>query len=613
MTFAEIQDRIAEKLGIPPTSSLSLARIGRAINDIYREVTTSIGLDLSRREVPLSATTTPGIQTLTFTGCEKLEHVYDDTSGSKRQLDEITFDQMQQINPAANDTARRYAIESWTATTITIRLDILPQTAFALKAVGFATADTLSGTDVPAFPVSFHDILIDGVLVEEYMKQEKIPLADRAQARFEKRISDLRMWRAKSISLTIRQAETRTATTGTGMGSGSGGSAPSGGTSYTQTGLITFDRDPEAPFAVSSGSAMVSNLDAEFLGGMTVAEIIAASTTVTLPASSTDNAIVRWNGSGGDTLQNSGIVIADAATGTLSGTNTGDITLAGVHNYLTLAAQVITLGSIDLASHVTSRLPYANFVAATTGSKLVGIRSGAGGSFEEISLGAGLTMSNGGTLDTTANTTAQTANTVYAGPSSGGAATPGFRALVVADLPITGEWLAEDVQVSAGGGTEQFKLSGIVENDDTQVTANAGGAETTLYSYAIPANTLNSNGRQVVLRAYGTLAGDTDSKTIRVRLTSIAGTVLVSLAQNAAAFTRFEVELRLIRIGSNSQRVIGKIFFHPPASNPTTPHSSCEVTTASETDTAAISLFVTGQGTNASDIIYEAAFVEVYN
>jgi hypothetical protein len=43
-----------------------------------------------------------------------------------------------------------------------------------------------------------------------------------------------------------------------------------------------------------------------------------------LPSSSTDNAIVRWDGTLGDTIQNSGITIADGATGTLSGTNSGD-------------------------------------------------------------------------------------------------------------------------------------------------------------------------------------------------------------------------------------------------------------------------------------------------
>jgi len=42
------------------------------------------------------------------------------------------------------------------------------------------------------------------------------------------------------------------------------------------------------------------------------------------PASASDNAIVRFDGAGGKMVQTSGITIADGATGTLSGTNTGD-------------------------------------------------------------------------------------------------------------------------------------------------------------------------------------------------------------------------------------------------------------------------------------------------
>ncbi len=81
---------------------------------------------------------------------------------------------------------------------------------------------------------------------------------------------------------------------------------------------------------------------------------------VTGPALSTDNAIARWDGATGQLLQNSGITVADAASGTLSGTNTGDVTLAGTPTYLTIAGQVITRALINLTSMVTGVLPIAN-------------------------------------------------------------------------------------------------------------------------------------------------------------------------------------------------------------------------------------------------------------
>jgi hypothetical protein len=44
----------------------------------------------------------------------------------------------------------------------------------------------------------------------------------------------------------------------------------------------------------------------------------------------------------------------------LSGTNTGNVTLAGTPNYITISGQVITRSLINLASHVTGVLPVAN-------------------------------------------------------------------------------------------------------------------------------------------------------------------------------------------------------------------------------------------------------------
>ncbi len=61
------------------------------------------------------------------------------------------------------------------------------------------------------------------------------------------------------------------------------------------------------------------------------------------PASSTDNAIARFNGTTGKVIQNSGITIADGASGTLAGSNSGDVTL-GTASGLSLAGQVLSLG-----------------------------------------------------------------------------------------------------------------------------------------------------------------------------------------------------------------------------------------------------------------------------
>lgn len=61
------------------------------------------------------------------------------------------------------------------------------------------------------------------------------------------------------------------------------------------------------------------------------------------PASSTDNAIARYDGTTGKLIQDSGITIADGATGTLSGSNSGDVSLgASVTDVLAVTGQSIS-------------------------------------------------------------------------------------------------------------------------------------------------------------------------------------------------------------------------------------------------------------------------------
>ena len=203
--------------------------------------------------------------------------------------------------------------------------------------------------------------------------------------------------------------------------------------------------------------------------------------------------------------------------------------------------------------------------------------------------------------------TVRAANTVLSGPTTGADAAPTFRTLVAADLGIT----ADSPTVPAGGGSETFKLSGLVDTDDTQA-ALASGTEAVLRTFTIPANTFNADGRTLKLTAVGTLAADADNKTIRARLGGLAGTIIVSCSQNSAALVRWHMEVLVTRIGSNSQRIAGWAVLANAGSSGDQ-NFAFNNTTATATDTNTIDLVITGEGVNANDVVYEASWVEMMN
>src|SRR5437870_5769297 len=120
MTFSDIRDDIAARTN--QTSNAALARIGTAINRKYREVTSSVGLNITRR-TQVQATMTPGSSTLTFTGIEKITNVLDKSSGSDRVLQERSMEQMRTLGASSPSNPTFYGIALIAAHAVTIQLD----------------------------------------------------------------------------------------------------------------------------------------------------------------------------------------------------------------------------------------------------------------------------------------------------------------------------------------------------------------------------------------------------------------------------------------------------------------------------------------------------------
>lgn len=103
-----------------------------------------------------------------------------------------------------------------------------------------------------------------------------------------------------------------------------------------------------------------------------------------------------------DTLANltsiQGQTVTVSGTTTVSGTNSGDVSLAGTPDYITISGQTITRGQIDLATDVTGTLPDGNVSDTLTASKFVG----SGSTTDAVDLATAevagtLPVANGGT------------------------------------------------------------------------------------------------------------------------------------------------------------------------------------------------------------------------
>ena len=368
MLFTDIRTEVMDRLGY--TSTTAETRVGRAINKIYREVGTSIGMSFAR-QTATSITVTTGTANQTFTATEKVLQVWRlDGSSNPIVLGEVLLAELRDAIIPDNDKPTVWALVSTTSNAVTIRLNAAPETAYTLYADVIAEVSDLSGSNEPAFPESFHDILIEGVLKDEYRKQEKIQLARDSDATFQRRLSDLRMFVAKSAYQDIQQG--KLATSASSRANAGGSSASLGLTALTITGLWTFDRDPSAPFAVSASSTYVANL---------ISDNVYFDASPRIMARYTSGA-----GNGEEATLNSTLEFSSGALQRAA--LTGDVTATAGSNTTAIAA-----GAIVTADISDDQVTYAKMQDVSAAARLLG-RGGAGGSgnVEELDLAGSLSL-----------------------------------------------------------------------------------------------------------------------------------------------------------------------------------------------------------------------------
>jgi hypothetical protein len=158
-----------------------------------------------------------------------------------------------------------------------------------------------------------------------------------------------------------------------------------------------------------------------------------------------------------------------------------------------------------------------------------------------------------------------------------------------------------------GGGAATFGLSG-----DVNVQSSAAGAgntndttEDTLFTYSLPANSLNANNRVVGLYAFGAFANNAHSKHARLYFGS---EVIDTGANTTTGAIGWALEALIIRTGSKTQQISGQIVTG-------TTHGGCTTQAGAEDDTTGITIKVTGQtGTAAAnDIVCNGLVVNAAN
>lgn len=139
----------------------------------------------------------------------------------------------------------------------------------------------------------------------------------------------------------------------------------------------------------------------------------------------------------------------------LSGTNTGDVTLAGTPDYITISGQVITRGQIDLTTDVTGLLPNSNLANSSVSYGGVSVSLGGSDATPAFDLtdATGLPLTTGvtGTLPVANGGTGRNTSTTAYGLLAAGTTATGAHQTLAAGLTT---------QILVGGGASAIPAWG---------------------------------------------------------------------------------------------------------------------------------------------------------
>lgn len=211
MTFDQIVADVMSRLNL--SSKDAENRIGVRVNDRYRRIVSSIGLSTSKiliKGITVDPIVNTSLPDLTIEDMEKvIRIILVNSSNTQRVLEQLTYDDATKFHLVSR-LPNAWAVKRMGASSCTITFDAFPATStFDISVEGLEITDILADDAVPVFPVDFHDILIEGAMSDELRKMEKPDLASIAESNYERRLSDLRMFIAKSAYMDIYQGRNK--------------------------------------------------------------------------------------------------------------------------------------------------------------------------------------------------------------------------------------------------------------------------------------------------------------------------------------------------------------------------------------------------------------------
>lgn len=138
-------------------------------------------------------------------------------------------------------------------------------------------------------------------------------------------------------------------------------------------------------------------------------------------------------------------------------------------------------------------------------------------------------------------------------------------------------------------------------NVNNAAVGNALTGEDNLITYSLPANSLFKNGAGVRITAWGTIANNVNAKTLKVYF----GTqIVLTFVMPTSVARKWRVVAEVFRTGASTQDWVAAL--HGDA----TDVLDLEQGTATQTDTAAITIKCTGEAVDNNDIVQEGLLVE---